>query len=83
MNTDWEFVCLDRLDTSGTLYRLHDVLHGERGSSYPDRIKRVSFVYHDLKSEINNKIYILIRNNWEELSIVSLPFIQNRYKRGG
>ena len=35
------------------------------------------------KSEINNKIYILIRNNWEELNIVSLPFIQNRYKRGG
>ena len=32
MNTDWEFICLDRLDTSGTLYRLHDVLHGEKES---------------------------------------------------
>ena len=54
LNTDWEFVCLDRLDTSGTLDRLHEVLHGETGSKYPDWTKRVRFVYHDLKSELNS-----------------------------
>jgi dTDP-glucose 4,6-dehydratase len=54
LNTDWEFVCLDRLDTSGTLYRLHEVLHGDTGIKYPEWIKRVSFVYHDLKSEFNS-----------------------------
>jgi dTDP-glucose 4,6-dehydratase len=54
LNTDWEFVCLDRLDTSGTLYRLHEVLHGETGVNHPEWKKRVRFVYHDLKSELNS-----------------------------
>ena len=33
------------------------------------------------KSKINEKIYILIRGKWDELNIVSLPFIQKNYKR--
>lgn len=49
-NTDWEIVTLDRLDYSGDLNRLHDVLMTSHTA--PDR-KRVSIVHHDLKAEIN------------------------------
>jgi len=45
--TDWEIVSLDRLDFSGNLNRLHDLL-----KDHPQR-QRVSVVYHDLKAEIN------------------------------
>jgi dTDP-glucose 4,6-dehydratase len=44
--TDWEVVSLDRLDYSGNLNRLHNVLQGKD-------TKRVKIVYHDLKAEIN------------------------------
>lgn len=47
--TDWEFVCLDRLDCSGTLHRLHEVVE-----DHPEWKHRVSFVFHDLKAEINS-----------------------------
>jgi len=47
--TDWEFVCLDRLDCSGTLHRLHEV-----AESNPEWKRRMSFVFHDLKAEINS-----------------------------
>ena len=48
-NCDWEIVSLDRLDYSGNLNRLNDIL------SKVDIKKRsrVKIVYHDLKSEIN------------------------------
>ncbi len=48
--TDWNVVSLDRLDFSGNLNRLHDILkdNSER--------KRVRFVFHDLKAEINPMI---------------------------
>lgn len=46
-NTDYDIVCLDRLDTSGTLHRLNQVLDD------PAKKARVSFVFHDLKAEIN------------------------------
>ena len=45
--TDAEIISLDRLDYSGNLNRLHNVLE-----SNPHR-KRVKIVYHDLKAEIN------------------------------
>ena len=50
--TDWEVVTLDRLDFSGNLNRLNEVV-----SSYSreDR-KRVKVVYHDLKAELNPEI---------------------------
>jgi dTDP-glucose 4,6-dehydratase len=47
--TDWEIVTLDRLDLSGNLNRLHDVI--ERN---PKEKHRVKFVYHDLRSEISS-----------------------------
>jgi len=47
--TDWEIVSLDRLDYSGNLNRLHEVV-----SKYPaNQQKRVKIVWHDLKAEIS------------------------------
>ena len=46
--TDYDIVCLDRLDVSGTLDRLKYVV-----DKYPDQAHRVSFVFHDLKADIN------------------------------
>ena len=48
-NTDSSFVILDRLDTSGNLHRLHEVL--EQNSNFKDRVK---FLWHDLRSPIND-----------------------------
>ena len=45
--TDWEIISLDRLDFSGNLNRLHDLI-GQR----PDKV-RVKIVYHDLKAPIS------------------------------
>ena len=47
--TDWEIISLDRLDYSGNLNRLDNVLSTLSDS---DRA-RVKIVFHDLKSEIN------------------------------
>lgn len=48
--TDWEIVSLDRLDYSGNLNRLHDVV-----SKHPkSEQKRVSVVWHDLKAEVRD-----------------------------
>lgn len=56
-NTDWEIVTLDRLDFSGNLNRLVDVLE-----DLPRERKRVKIVYHDLKSEINPQIVTALGN---------------------
>jgi len=48
-NTDWEVVTLDRLDFSGNLNRLQDIM---QDFSPADRA-RVKVVYHDLKAAIN------------------------------
>ena len=56
--TDWEIVCLDRLDFSGNLNRLHDILE----SCSVDDKRRVKIVYHDLKAEINPLIISLLGN---------------------
>ena len=53
-NTDWNVVTLDRLDYSGNLNRLHDLMT----SFDPDVRKRVKIVHHDLKAELNP----LVRN---------------------
>ena len=47
--TDWEVVTLDRLDFSGNLNRLEDVL---KDFSAEDR-SRVRIVFHDLKAAVN------------------------------
>lgn len=56
--TDWSIVSLDRLDYSGNLNRLSEVLE-----KYPTETKkRVSIVYHDLKAELNPLIRNFIGN---------------------
>ena len=47
--TDWEIVSLDRLDFSGNLNRLHDMMQDHSTENQ----KRVKVVFHDLKAEIN------------------------------
>ena len=47
--TDWEIVTLDRLDYSGNLNRLHDLMI----PFMPDIRRRVNIVYHDLKAPLN------------------------------
>jgi len=50
--TDWNIVSLDRLDYSGNLNRLNEVV-----ASYPPEIrKRVKIVHHDLKAALNPQI---------------------------
>lgn len=47
--TDWDIISLDRLDYSGNLNRLHDLMLG-----FPqEERKRVKIVHHDLKAELN------------------------------
>jgi len=48
-NTDYEIVSLDRLDFSGSLNRLHEILSDEPAANR----KRVNVVFHDLKAELN------------------------------
>jgi dTDP-glucose 4,6-dehydratase len=49
IHTDWDIVSLDRLDYSGNLNRLHDLMI----SFDPEVRKRVKIVHHDLKAELN------------------------------
>jgi len=49
-NTDWDIVCLDRLDTSGNLNRLSDMPIWEAEK------KRTKIVFHDLRAEINESV---------------------------
>ena len=54
--TDWRIVSLDRLDYSGNLNRLHEVIN-----QYPPEVrKRVRIVHHDLKAAINPQIANMI-----------------------
>ena len=48
-NTNWEIVSLDRLDYSGNLNRLDDIISNFKEIDK----KRLKIVFHDLKSEIN------------------------------
>jgi dTDP-glucose 4,6-dehydratase len=47
--TDWEIISLDRLDYSGNLNRLHDIML----TFDPEVRKRLKIVHHDLKAELN------------------------------
>ncbi len=51
-STDWDIITIDRLDISGNLNRLHDILNE---FSTEDK-KRLKIVFHDLKAEINSQI---------------------------
>lgn len=50
--TDWEIVSLDRLDFSGNLNRLADMMQDVD----PVQRRRLHVVYHDLKAELNPMI---------------------------
>ncbi len=50
--TDWNIVTLDRLDFSGNLNRLNEVVMSHNS----DQRSRVRVIHHDLKSEINPEI---------------------------
>ncbi len=56
LQTDWEIVSLDRLDFSGNLNRLHDILQKHDSETK----KRVKVIFHDLKAEINPQTESLI-----------------------
>ena len=60
--TEWEIVSLDRLDYSGNLNRLHDLMM----TFEPEVRKRVKIVHHDLKAELNP----LIRSDIGEVAAV-------------
>ena len=51
-NTDWEIVSLDRLDYSGNLNRISDMMI----EFDKETQKRVRIVYHDLRAEINEML---------------------------
>ena len=51
-NTDWNIVCMDRLDYSGDLNRLQEILEDLSSSDK----KRISIIYHDLKAAINPQL---------------------------
>ena len=57
-NTDWNIITIDRLDISGNLNRLHDIL---KDFSTEEK-KRLKVVFHDLKAEINSQIKSEIGN---------------------
>jgi dTDP-glucose 4,6-dehydratase len=50
--TDWEIISLDRLDFSGNLNRLNEVVASYSKSEQ----KRVRVIHHDLKAELNPEI---------------------------
>ena len=51
--TEWNIVCLDRLDISGNLNRLHDMLQDHD----PQQVaRRMRIIFHDLKAELNSQI---------------------------
>ena len=54
VNTDWTFVCLDRIDKSSSIERLNEIFVGDKGKLNPGWSNRVSFVFHDLKAEFNS-----------------------------
>ena len=63
--TDWEIVTIDRLDFSGNLNRLKEVVE-----KYPKNVqKRIKVIHHDLKAEINPEI---------SSSIGKINYISNR-----
>ena len=51
-NTDWEIVSLDRLDYSGNLNRIADMMNEFDTKNK----KRVRIVYHDLRAEVNQML---------------------------
>jgi len=53
--TDWNIITLDRLDFSGNLNRLSEIVDQNH-----EHKKRIKFIYHDLKAEINSQLKSMI-----------------------
>lgn len=53
-NTDWNIICIDRIDTAGNLNRLSDILNNRQDKS------RVKIVFHDLRATINPSVSDMI-----------------------
>jgi dTDP-glucose 4,6-dehydratase len=51
--TDWNIVSLDRLDISGNLNRLYDMLQDHDSQEVARRLR---IIFHDLKAEVNSQI---------------------------
>lgn len=51
--TNWNIVSLDRLDISGNLNRLHDMLQDHDPAEIA---RRMRIIFHDLKAELNSQI---------------------------
>ena len=58
--TDWNIVSLDRLDTSGNLNRMSEMLEG-----HDDWKARLSVVFHDLKAEISDQVAARIGGDFD------------------
>lgn len=52
-DTDWNIVSVDRLDISGNLNRLYDMLQDHDPKMISQRLR---IVFHDLKAELNSQI---------------------------
>ena len=52
-DTDWNIVSLDRLDISGNLNRLYDMLQDHDPKAVASRVR---IIFHDLKAELNEMI---------------------------
>jgi len=61
-NTDWDIISLDRLDYSGNLNRLDEVVMAHP----PKERKRVKVVFHDLKAEVVD----LTRNMLGDINVI-------------
>jgi dTDP-glucose 4,6-dehydratase len=54
-DTDWNIITLDRLDVSGNLNRIAEIIDAN-----PKHKHRIKFIYHDLKAELNSQIRSMI-----------------------
>ena len=53
-NTDWNITSIDRLDFSGNLNRLTDIIEESNNSN--NAKKRLKIIFHDLRAELNEYI---------------------------
>ena len=52
LHTDWEIITIDRLDVSGNLNRLYEMLSGHTTANK----QRVRFIFHDLRAELGPQL---------------------------
>ena len=70
-NTDWEIVTIDRLDISGNLNRLHEIL-----DQFPlEDKKRLKVVFHDLKADII--LHLAAASHVDRSILYPMEFVQD------